>query len=257
MKKFLKIPSILFLLISLALVFYLSVSLEDKAPKIGVIELNGNFHLSKDIYFKYAGFEDKEKYNELTLPLIKDRLEKHPYIKRADVIYEGDNAVTVQITEKVFEALLYWESKQFIITEDLETLPILSYTKRIDYPVISNPFVKDSIRNFHNVKKYDDVVTALKILTTAKLTDPELYENLNEINLRNGGDILLYYSFADYPVVVGRGNEIAKVIYFGKLWNNMKGKSINRVIEYIDLRFAQHVYLGITTEAQEDKEVNS
>ena len=232
--------------LSILLIVYLSFSLERKDDiKISVIELNGDVHMKKDQYFKFANLDKLSEYGKLTLSLIKDRLEKHPYVKYAEVKYDGQNKVTVNIYEKTFDAILIADNKQYFITDKLEIIPFLPFTNKVNYPVVSNPLVEGDITKIKYVRKGSDIITGLKILTTLKLVNPELYEELSEVDLRKGKDIVMFFSTLDYPVVVGRKNEIKKTLYLNSLWSYLKGKEVNNYLNYIDLRFSEHVYLGL------------
>ena len=265
MKNLGKISGLIFLTLSTLLLVYLSLSLDRKDDiKISVIELNGDVHLKKDQYFKFANLDKPSEYGKLTLSLIKDRLEKHPYVKYAEVKYDGQNKVTVNIFEKTFNAILIADSKQYFITDKLEVIPFLPFTNKVNYPVVSNPYVEGDITKIKYVKKGSDIITGLKILTTLKLVNPGLYEELSEIDLRKGKDIVMFFSTLDYPVVVGRKNEIKKTLYLNSLWSYIKGQEVNNYMNYIDLRFNEHVYIGlnaskdnIRNRASEDKGTES
>jgi len=246
MTKLAKILSVMFLVIMIGLMIYLSVSLKTgNENKISFISLEGNIHLSKEQYLSFANLLDKNIYGNLSLQIIKDRIEKHPYVKRADVRYEGSGKVSIRITEKVFDSILIDSSSQYILTENLQLLPLLPETIKIDYPVISNAFFGNSVKVLSSMKRNLDIVTASKIISTVRLLDPELEKDFSSIDLQKGGEILLYLSSANYPIKIGRGDEIRKVIYFNNLWHYLKGKEINNYMEYVDLRYGGHVYLGI------------
>jgi cell division protein FtsQ len=225
---------------------YLSIGLRSgNENKIKIISLEGNIHLSKEQYMNFANLVDNKTYGNLSLQIIKDRIEKHPYVKRADVRYEGVGKASIRITEKVFDSILIDSSSQYILTENLQLLPLLPETVKIDYPVISNAFFGNSVKVLSSMKRNLDIVTASKIISTVRLLNPELEKDFSSIDLQNGGEILLYLSSANYPIKIGRGNEIKKVIYFNNLWHFLKGKEINNYMEYVDLRYGGHVYLGI------------
>lgn len=228
------------------LMIYLSIGLKSgNENKIKFISLEGNIHLSKEQYLNFANLVDRTTYENLSLQIIKDRIEKHPYVKQADVHFESKGRAAIRITEKIFDSVLIDSSRQYIITDNLQLLPVLPETIRIDYPVISNAFIGGGLKILSSMKKNLDIVTASKIISTVRLLNPELEKDFSSIDLQNGGEILFYLSSANYPVKIGRGNEIKKVIYFNNLWNFLKGKEINNYMEYVDLRYGGHVYLGI------------
>ena len=252
-----KIGLAFFLTVSL-LIIYLSVTVENnQGYTINVIEIGGNIHLGNDIYFKFAHLSDRSTYGSLSLQIVKDRIEKHPYVRKADVRYEGNGKVTVQIFEKNFQSVLYVKNDQYLVTESMEVLPILSYTKNLDYPVISNPVLNKEISMMNNISDNDDVLIAYKILSTLELINPELYDSLSEIDLRKGKDIVLFFSLVGYPVWVGRNNEIEKIISFNSMWSLIRGKNINKYLNYIDLRFDNHVYLGFAADRLDKGEFRS
>lgn len=246
MSKFAKILSVSFLVLVIGLMIYLSIGLKSRSEnKIKFISLEGNIHLAKEQYLNFASLADKSTYGNLSLQIIKDRIEKHPYVKRADVRYEGSGKASIRITEKVFDSILIDSSSQYIVTENLQLLPLLPETVKIDYPVISNAFFGNGIKVLSSMKRNLDIVTASKIISTVRMINPELEKDFSSIDLQKGGEILLYLSSANYPIQIGRGNEIKKVIYFNNLWNYLKGKEINNYMEYVDLRYGGHVYLGV------------
>lgn len=257
-----KIPknifAVFFLLIALIAVMYMSFGVKnDFEYEIKYITLEGNVHLSKQNYLQYAKLLNKRDYKNLTLQIIKDRIEKHPYIKKADVKYDGNNRVSINIYEKKLESILINKDSQYLLTENLQVLPILPDTKKIDYPVISNANIKDSIHVLSSIKKNYDVLTAAKIISAVKFANPEMLDALSAIDLQNGGDISVYFSSVDYPLLLGRGNEIKKVLYFGNFWNYLKGKELNNYMEYVDLRFGGHIFLGLIESNQEETDKKS
>lgn len=258
MKSLGKILSALFLIVTLGAIFYLSVYLKTgNGYSVQVIAFEGNVHLTKEQYLGYANLLDRNTYVSLTLPVIKGRIEKHPYIESADVRYDGNGQVSVRITEKSFIAILLNDDNQFIVTDKLEVLPVFDQTKKIDYPIIANTSGYGAIQPLQYLKNNYDVVTAAKIISSVKLLNPELYDSLSSIDLENGGDIILILSSVNYPIKIGRGSETRKIVYLNNLWTYLKGKEINQYLDYVDLRYGGHVYLGINEAAAGKVEKNS
>lgn len=250
MTKKQKIFNLVVLFTIVSLLAYLSIVLKSDEMKIELISLDGNYHLTKEQYFEFSGLMNKSEFQNLSLQIIKDRIEKHPYIAEADVRYEGNGKVFVKITEKVFESILFRDEKQFLITENLQVLPFLPKTKKIDYPIISNLKAEKIIPLIY-ANQNQELVVASKIINGIKLLNPELSEGLSTIDLSNGKDIILFFSLIDYPVILGRGDEIRKSVCFNNLWTYLKGKEINNIMKYVDLRFTGHIYLGLQESSEE------
>lgn len=238
---------ILIFALLVTILFYLAVTLQVRQNEIiKKINLKGGFYLTNEQYLSYARLDNPEDFKNLSPALIRDRLEKHPYIKVAEVKLEKDGTADVIISEKKIEAFLNCGQKQYLVSKNFEALPLMSFTKKIDCPVISNPGKAGEIKNYENLLQNEDVKTAFKIVETTKLLSREMLKSVSEIDMRSGKDIVVYLSGINYPVVIGRRNEIRKMIYFSKFWSKLKGKEINQVVDYIDLRFDKHLYLGFT-----------
>ncbi len=245
MRKAGKIASVLFLIVMVGVIFYLAFDVGNEKPyEITLVELNGCNYLPTENYFKYAELDRKEIYPELTLPVLKSRFEKHPYVKRADVIYKGNGKVEIDLTEKSFKAQLFTNDKKYIVTEDFELLPILKYTQRLVLPIITTGR-NSRYTMFQYVKKNKELVPAFETLDAIKIINPQLYDNLSEIVLKDTGDMELYFAFTDYPVRIEKGKEIEDVYYYNKLWEYLAGSKLNNNIKYIDLRYSGKIFLGL------------
>lgn len=241
-----KISSIIFLLVVIVILAITSITLDNKEQNsIKVIELDGNIHLPKDEYYRFANLEDETLFETLTPAIVKDRLEKHPYIQRVDAILI-ENRLAINIQEKKFEALVMHDEQECLVTESNIKIPKLPLSENIDYPIISNPLYKNKLEEFESILSNSDIVIGLKIVSTLKLINPDLYENLSEIDLRKGRDIVLQFSQFNFPIVIGRNNEIDKIMYLEQLVQNLDNKLLLNGLDYIDLRYSEHIYLGRT-----------
>lgn len=212
--------------------------------EIRMIQVTGNSLLSEGDYLNFTKLNDQTHYNEITLPVIKSRFEKHPYVEKADVEYLSGNIAKVVLTEKKIEAVILFNGEPDFITENFEILPVLANTKFMDLPVISNPKITNKIKPF-SIYKDDDIVQAFEIIEAAKLTNESIAKKLSEINLRNGGEIILSFSGVKPPVLFGRSEAAKKMVYLDIMWNGIvEGNSLVENSDYIDLRFANEIYIG-------------
>jgi cell division septal protein FtsQ len=253
MGKTIKILNTVFFVCVLGGILYLSLNVKNKSNSMVLsISIEGNEHLSVEQYLSYTNLLDKNSYPSLTLQMIKDRLEKHPYVEHADVRYDGVGKVAIRISEKVFESLLLKKEEHYLLTDRLQILPILPQTKKIDIPVISIDSLTGGFKVLSSLRNNYEVVTAVKLISAVKLINPELYDNLSSIDLQNAKDIIIDLSSVNYQIRLGRGNELNKIICFSNFWKYLKGKEINKYMEYVDLRFSGHVYLGIIEPGKEE-----
>lgn len=247
---------ILFVLLTVS-IFYLSVGTKGESDdfKVTAIEIEGNYHLPKTAYFEYANLDDKDSFGSLTINIIRDRLQKHPYVKEVAINKSHNGKVKITLAEKEFRVLLLLAGKQYLVTKDLEILPVLENSQKLNYPVVRNVVDEEKLIPLRYAINNGSIKDSFKILTTAKLLNPGLYDNLSEIDLRNGKGVVLYFSSVNYPVVLGKENQIAKMLVFEKLWESIGTVKANELLSYVDLRFTNKVYLGVAGEKLEGGEI--
>lgn len=211
---------------------------------IKTITVTGNTLLQENEYLTYAKLNTDELLESITLPVIKSRLEKHPYIYRADVEFSSDNEVHINLHEKNIKAVIAAENVLFLATEDFEILHFMPHTNIPDKPVVTN-LGNSALLKSNEILKTSGLVEAFKIMDAADLTNEELAKKLSEINLRNGGDVILLISGVKPPVILGRGNIARKIYSFNQLLNSEKSnEEIVMNSSYIDLRFDKEIFLG-------------
>ena len=209
-----------------------------------MIEITGNRLLPVSEYLSFTKLDDSTQYRTLNLFSIKEKFEKHPYIEKVDLEDLGNQIVKVYLTEKNLEAVLISSGEPHFISDEFQILPMLPNTKYVDLPVISN-LVNDQKVQVMSYLKSDEIKQSFRIIEAMKLTNESLYKRLSEINLRNGGDIVLTFSGLKPPVIFGKGEAAKKMVYLDLMLNGMSnGSSLADSSEYIDLRFANEIYLG-------------
>ena len=103
------------------------------------IQIFGNKYLSKEEYLKYSQLTDLDNTSKLSSALIRDRLEKHPYIKNIDVLIVERGIAQIEIFEKTVEHRLM--NPTFITAYPTEVSPL---ARRND----EDPFVTDRFEFF-------------------------------------------------------------------------------------------------------------
>lgn len=216
----------------------------DETEDYTQIELSGNSLLPSSDYLMSTNLSRKENYYELTLPVIKSRIEKHPYVKRAEVQSDGNGKVFIKIFEKEMKALVLTGALPELITEEFELVKLEKNTDITNLPVISKVNLKNDVRPGMIIKS-DELKRAFKIIDAIYYADESMYKNLDEINLRYGGDIVLTFSGINYPVILGKGNEVKKIVKLSAIWKKLINKDkLFANSEYIDLRFNNEIFIG-------------
>jgi cell division septal protein FtsQ len=212
---------------------------------IKMIEISGNNLLNENDYLMFTRLNDLSFNHNIPIRVIKDRFEKHPYISHVDV-EENDNKTKIILSEKTIIAVILNDVEPYFLTEDFQVLPMFSDTKLADLPIIRNSSENYQIKPLNFIKN-SDVINAFKIIDAAKKTNMNIYKRISEIDLRKGGDIILNMTGIKTPIVFGRGEEARKMSYLGIIWDGiLDGNSLIRESDYIDLRFANEVYIKQT-----------
>jgi cell division protein FtsQ len=239
----------------LAVIALLAFTLEgSEINDITRIQILGNKYLSENQYLNYSQLESLDQKTDLSIALIRDRIEKHPYIENIDVLILERGITQVKIYEKKMDAVLLSNSKQFMITDNSEIIPLIPSTRNIDLPVIVNNTNKENFQLFGNACNNKKIFCALKIISTAELYDKILYENISEISFNSGDNISLNLSNYSSPIYFGVGNEIEKTVYLSKIFKHMRGNSLTNYLNYVDLRYNNLVYLGFDEQVTTEKE---
>jgi cell division septal protein FtsQ len=246
-KNYGKILGTILFIVLISCILYLTFYSDKKINKgnIEMVEITGNGLLNESDYLTFTMLNDLSLNHNLSAQIIKDRFEKHPYISRADVEASGNKAKII-LSEKKMMAMILNNSDAYFITEDFQVLPIFSDTKINDMPIIRNAKESNQIKPLNFIKT-PDMIDAFKVIDAAKKTNMNIYKRISEIDLHNGGDIVLNLSGMKSPIVFGRGEEARKMIYLELMWDGiLAGNSPIHESDYIDLRFANEVYLKET-----------
>jgi len=208
------------------------------------IILEGDGTLSANDYLIGSDLNKVSEYPELTLQEIKSRITQHPYVAAAEVQADGIGRVAINVIEKNFMAVVLMKSEPFIITENFELIKLKKNSNISKLPVISNVNFNRKTGDAGSIHS-DELIRAFKIIEAAKMINDEMYNDLTEINLRHGGDVILRFSGITYPIIFGKGSEGKKVVILSSIW---KGLNENDILfknsSYVDLRFNNEIFIG-------------
>ena len=204
------------------------------------IEISENNLLSSQEYLKYAGLSDSTEYEELTLLQVKQKIEKHPYLRKAEVEFDGVNTILVEVQEKEIKAVLLQKSELKLLTSDLKILPLFPPAEIGTFPVISSLDAKS--RKSLNEK---DINFAFRIIDAIGASDTTMRKNLAEINLRKNGEVILTFTSLKFPILFGKNDEVRKALVLKNLWNELSNsENVYEKIDYVDLRYKNKVFIG-------------
>jgi cell division septal protein FtsQ len=225
------------------------VAEKSKSEIFSEIILEGNKTLSANDYLIGSDLNKVIEYPELTLQKIKSRITQHPYVAAAEVQADGIGKVVINVVEKNFMAVVLMKREPFLITENFEIIKLKKNSDISKLPVISN--VKLNSKTDDGSIHSAELIRAFKIIDASKMINEEIYDNLTEINLRHGGDVILRFSGITYPVIFGKGAEGKKVVILSSIWKGLNEKdNLFRNSRYVDLRFNNEIFIGKTVNTE-------
>jgi cell division septal protein FtsQ len=239
----------LFLILFGAILYMVLIASENKSDKkYERIEISGANLLSEEDYTLYTNLSDTTQFEHLTLAMVKEKFEKHPYINKAEVKFDGTRTIQVRLDEKTLKAVVTNGKSLKLVDEEFKLLPLIDKTSFHELPIISN--VRLNVNDKNNLNT-DDASQAISVIEALKIIDEEIYKNLAEVNLNNGGDVVLTFTGMLSPVIFGRGNVASKVATIKTIWREALSKKdyiINS--SYIDLRYKNKIFIGKRTTSE-------
>lgn len=212
---------------------------------ISKLTVKGNITLSESEVLSAAGLKADSVINleELNEVFIRDRVAKHPEIKKVVVSKEPPSELVIEIVEKKPIAIVLKNSEIFLIDEEQEIFPIKNYDKAFDLPII-NGLSSDGNRN----KK--DLNTAVVFLKAVYEKGKYLQNLISEINMKDSSRIIVKTNDKVVTFYFPRIEKNANEIYKQKLglFKSFMDEELtlkNLSCEYVDMRFSNQIIAKI------------
>jgi len=241
-----KIIGLMIFLITISGLFFVALmpAKKEESKQLKSIQILGNHLLPQSSYLSFAKLNDMQNSFELTLPILKDRLEKHPFIASTEIEISKFNNAKATIREKNLAAIVICNDQSLLMSDELQLLPLFSNTKFIDLPIVNNPQDYKQYKALEYLRN-EEIIEAYNIIIAIKSSNEEMFKNLSEINLNKGDGITITFSGVHPIVKFGRGSISKKIISLNSIWNDFKNadNDLSRS-DYVDLRFTNKIYLG-------------
>lgn len=218
------------------------------------ITIKGNFTIPEEDILKYIRVESDTVLNleELDITIIQDRIIKHPEVKKVTVAKQPPSELLIEIVEKKPIALINFGSNLKLVDGDFEIFPFVNAEMLYDLPVISGLDLKDLPENIRNLKKSEDLKTALFLINLAYHRSKTLYSYISEINMHNKDKIIVYSTDMSIPFYFPRKNadetdraysEVLnmKLHYLAAFIEQIVPDKNEEKFEYVDLRFSNQI----------------
>ncbi|MCX8057448.1 MAG: cell division protein FtsQ/DivIB [Ignavibacteria bacterium] len=198
------------------------------------IVIENNKIIPSDVLLEFINIRDKNDLNELSAEIIIDRIEKHPYVKKAEGIFVDSTTLKVYVYEVEPFFLVITKGKNFILTKDKRLIPEDVKLNIIDLPILT---LDEEILSV-NKRLIDE---AYQTFLNIHNTDIALFEIISELNINNNSNMVLYLTKPKVKILLGKDFEELKAIYLSEFWRKVILRQSQENYEYIDLRFNDQI----------------
>lgn len=231
------IISILFL----GFIAYLSFIAKKYEPKYRVenLVIENNKIIPSDLLLEYINVKDKSSLKDISAEMILDRIEKHPYVKRAQGVFVDSTTFKVTIEEVEPFLMFITGDGNYIITKDNNALPEIEKLSIIDLPVVTMSYIKK--QNIKTIKKRELFDLAHNCFNKIYETDRGLFATISEMNIDNNFNLSLYLTKPKAKIIVGKEFDKNKALYISEFWRQIILNTNHISYDYIDLRFNEQI----------------
>ncbi len=212
---------------------------------ISKITIKGNITISENEILTAAGLKADSTLNldGLNELFIRDRVAKHPEIKKVVVSKEPPSELIIEVIEKKPIAIVIRSNEIYLVDEEQEIFPIKNYDKAFDLPIINGLGIDDR-------KNKTDINAAMNFLKAAYEKGKYIQNLISEVNMKDSSKIIVKTNDKLTSFYFKRVDKNAKEYYKTRLElfkrfmdEEITLRSLN--CEYVDMRFSNQIIAKI------------
>lgn len=212
---------------------------------ISKITIKGNITISENEILTAAGLKADSTINldELNEMFIRDRVAKHPEIKKVVVNKEPPSELIIEVIEKKPIAIVIKSNEIYLIDEEQEIFPIKNYDKAFDLPIINGLGTDDR-------QNKTDINAAMNFLKAAYEKGKYIQNLISEVNMKDSSKIIVKTNDKLTSFYFKRVDKNTNEYYKPKLelFKRFMDEEItlrNLNCEYVDMRFSNQIIAKI------------
>jgi cell division protein FtsQ len=234
------------ILVAVATCLVFSANAWKSSLKIKQIKIDGNRIVGTNEIIQLTQVPLNAFLYQVDLTAIQRNMLSHYYIKDAIVERNLPNSLHIQIVERIPIAMVN-RTETLYLDEDGIVLPRTISRRLFDLPMISGIPTSEPL-SFGSTVTLPDVVESLQLLAAMRIINRPMYHNISEVQVRNGGDIVLYSAEGGVPIIFGRGEIPNKLMRLEAFWNDIVRTRGPQMLQYIDLRYQDQIVARWNTE---------
>jgi cell division protein FtsQ len=208
--------------------------------RVKQVRCSGLRLVSQKELLKVAGIAPNMQITALKPAAIQERLERHPYIRAANVSRHFPDQVWIAIEERVPFCYIAI-SQLYLIDGTGVLLPLPSRDFKANFPIITG-FERDS-STFRPGRRSSNpyLRQALLILQTAQQQTPDFFSNISELHHHQQGEFILFTIDAGTPIYLRRGNYAKQLAIIAQFQRKLQFRRTFADYKYIDLRWDKQI----------------
>jgi len=201
---------------------------------VNKIIVKGNETIPVEEVIELANVKIGEKITGLNLSEIRNRIEKHKFVKYADVYTNLPDVVFIEIVERKPIAMITYNGKIYYVDSDGFVVSSDGIKKIFSVPLLSGISYKPV-----NVSS-DSLGQLRRQFELIKLAiDKKVYDLISEVKIKDEEVVVLTTEGA-VPIFLGRDGFEKKFVVLRKFWEQYVSK--RGFPSYIDLRYEGKLY---------------
>ncbi len=193
----------------------------------------GTNYIDHDEILELVALPDGILFEDINLGEIRQRVERHPYVRTASVNRDFPSAIRVSIRERTPSALLVG-SRMAVIDEENIVIPVRHGEPLRNLSIVSGSF---RIPQPGDTLRHASIDRALQVLRATRETDEVLHHLFSEIQILDDGSLVAYTTDNGVPVFIGKDVNAQKLIAFKEFWLQEVAPVGADQIQSIDIRF--------------------
>jgi cell division protein FtsQ len=232
-------PAGVLVLIAIAICLVFGANAWKSSLRIKQINIDGNRIVGENEILQLTQVQMSALLYKVDLTAIQRNVMSHHYIKDAVVERNLPNSIHIQVVERIPIAMVN-RSETLYLDEEGVVLPRSISHRLFDLPMISGISESEPLVLGSTIKQ-PDVMEVLRLLAMMKTVNRPMYHNISEVQVRNGGDIVVYSAEGGVPIIFGRDDMPSKLVRLETFWNDVVRTRGTQLLQYVDLRFQDQI----------------
>ena len=231
------------ILMALLVLGFVAVALKANAWKyelpISGVRVEGNAIVGTPEILRLAAIPKGEKLFTVDLGAVRERIKKNPYLRLVSVNRQGPEGISIGVVERQPVAILVADPLLYL-DEEGTVLPPARSENLFDLPVITGAFPASDCVPGKRVTT-EGLHDAIRLLVSSREIGDELFRRISEVQVLEGGELMLHTAEGGVPVLVGRDQFGAKLVKFDGFWREIVDRRGPQRLQQVDLRFEDQV----------------